>query len=83
MENDKWHAVVSIRSPQRSHAFQSAPPTEVRGDLRLKDHRTVFQSAPPTEVRGDTLLLAFHMFQSAPPTEVRGDQVDSNVSIPK
>ena len=36
--------------------FQSAPPTEVRGDVidtLITRFMFVFQSAPPTEVRGD------------------------------
>ena len=36
--------------------FQSAPPTEVRGDwpgFLAKPLSGLFQSAPPTEVRGD------------------------------
>ena len=36
--------------------FQSAPPTEARGDLHTlppSPPRLVFQSAPPTEARGD------------------------------
>ena len=38
------------------HEFQSAPPTEVRGDVCLQlslFSSNPFQSAPPTEVRGD------------------------------
>ena len=62
-------ARVSIRSPHRSEGrceallgpvgrvvFQSAPPTEVRGDSVTDSALTgavKFQSAPPTEVRGD------------------------------
>ena len=41
----------------RSNMFQSAPPTEVRGDqmdMAFRSRRSIrFQSAPPTEVRGD------------------------------
>ena len=61
--------------------FQSAPPTEVRGDFTVPGlwNRAagLFQSAPPTEVRGDAIVAAgsnwVYLFQSAPPTEVRGD----------
>ena len=86
--------LVSIRSPHRSEGrsgcpkrrrrrkeFQSAPPTEVRGDVAIGEDQgniTRFQSAPPTEVRGDVLagiriVTGMLAFQSAPPTEVRGD----------
>ncbi len=60
--------------------FQSAPPSEERGDGQLMTRSAVddpFQSAPPSEERGDKALLAELLedvvFQSAPPSEERGD----------
>ena len=61
--------------------FQSAPPTEARGDFGELDTAPTadeqFQSAPPTEARGDSTPAASVnpsvSFQSAPPTEARGD----------
>ena len=46
---------IALHSPQPK-AFQSAPPTEARGDPKPHFHNFlafVFQSAPPTEARGD------------------------------
>ena len=67
--------------PMRNKRFQSAPLTDVRGDIGfcgVIEGRTEFQSAPLTDVRGDhhraRLCFAHEQFQSAPLTDVRGDK---------
>ena len=60
--------------------FQSAPATEIAGDLlgaHQEAQRRKFQSAPATEIAGDGRRAASVFtrlpFQSAPATEIAGD----------
>ena len=61
--------------------FQSAPLTDVRGDLTQGKSTVMlwFQSAPLTDVRGDCFVnsrfASILLFQSAPLTDVRGDHM--------
>ena len=87
-------AVVSIRSPHRSEGrfysvqvfvvdtkqFQSAPPTEVRGDTLVWRRVALVEVSIRSPHRSEgrykktpTAAKPYTVFQSAPPTEVRGD----------
>ena len=67
---------------KKSLKFQSAPLTDVRGDVFTLHSQNIcpkFQSAPLTDVRGDLFVevkgRATAVFQSAPLTDVRGDGI--------
>ena len=69
--------------------FQSAPLTDVRGDMvrdiTKREWHAEFQSAPLTDVRGDRFLFCSppqrFRFQSAPLTDVRGDNKNLGYDI--
>ena len=66
---------------RRRKEFQSAPPTEVRGDMRATRHKigciyVSIRSPHRSEGRcgkRHRVTWGSKKFQSAPPTEVRGD----------